>query len=245
MNIKSNFKDYYDNAVCSLYCTSGLNSDRIYVRKSKEVLYSNPEYKRFFFMSDWTAFNKLYTTDNIKTAHTVIDSLTVIGFCDRIYYALKIKNKWYYNVDNLETEYALNLNDLERIKFTKKAKAKDKYYRHKAIGDSAIKELKDALKEFTDKESIIQDLFLSYKVPVFALKINNWQYRNSPIRLVLNPALKDYHFYKIFNPVQTYQEIEMYLNSKLLEVDQPKQITDNIVLLEAKGFDKVKSFRNI
>ncbi len=59
--------------------------------------------------------------------------------------------------------------------------------------------------------------------------------------IVVNPSLKELEFYKLFDPVTTYQMISMYFGNKFFSEPKTVEIAD-IYKVQQHGFDS-KSFR--
>ena len=60
--------------------------------------------------------------------------------------------------------------------------------------------------------------------------------------ITYHDCLGDFEFFRIFQPVQAFQEINMWLSSQAAPIKPIPQISDEI-MLEVKGFDKKLSFR--
>jgi len=75
------------------------------------------------------------------------------------------------------------------------------------------------------------------RAPIFMIKGHNVQ--NEQL-LILNPNLSKLHFQKIFDPIQAYQQLSMYLGQHVKEPDVPNP--PDKIMVEIKGFDK-HSFR--
>lgn len=60
--------------------------------------------------------------------------------------------------------------------------------------------------------------------------------------VMVNPKLADYGFFKILDPYQTYQELDMFVNAHLHRPTRPMIPVSNTDMLAKKGFDKF-SFR--
>jgi hypothetical protein len=88
---------------------------------------------------------------------------------------------------------------------------------------------------FHDK-SFLEEIFISLDTPIFIIPGKNIL-RKDP-RIIINPNLKEYLIQKKFNPVNTYQEIDMYL-SNILTCSENHDInmTDELKR-DSKGFDE-------
>ena len=72
---------------------------------------------------------------------------------------------------------------------------------------------------------------------------NYWNWKSDTQKFFINPLLKDYQFYKVYDAVQTFQEIQMFISGvlgnkekEIIEVADKYKITQH-------GFDKKWSFR--
>jgi hypothetical protein len=236
MKIISNFVDYYDYAACPTYCN---DSEIVFMRNpisienethsNKFCFHLNPTYFRFT-KYDYDMF-----------------SMKLIGFCGKLYIRYYL-NPDYRKFDKLSHKDQLNwgwydLNTLieESCKyFSSKKYIKDAIsHEAKTIGyyKREINEIQNII-----TSDMLNKISLKYNTPYFMIypKIYSENYNLS---LNFN-SLKHIKFFRLLDPYQTYQEIEMYFNSILIVPDNHLQITDNKVILEAKGFDFKQSFRH-
>ena len=63
-----------------------------------------------------------------------------------------------------------------------------------------------------------------------------------PLRVIHNPRLSDYDFYRAIDPVTAYQELDMYISGVLTSAGKPMVVTEDKYRIQAAGFDKT-SFR--
>ena len=221
MRIISKFKDYYDSVQGVMY-----DENITYIRKSEKV-----------DVSDIITF---------PYYHTLLDcELVLIGFCGRIFivhifakpcpydrhekvelkHYIKEHNLKAYNVPNgyggieVVADYSLQ----NTVKFNVE---NSRYY-----AERYSKSLNELL-EFSVK---IEKLNLSqkYQTPMFTLRTAG----HREVTLNTAPTLKDFNFQSQFDPYTAYQEIVMWIGAQAVN-EYPPQITDNIVLRDAKGFDK-------
>lgn len=80
------------------------------------------------------------------------------------------------------------------------------------------------------------ELFEKFSTPIFVV-------HHLGRRVTLHPNLTEYQFYKLKDPFTTYQELSVYIGSRLVADQQGTQTIPDISLVESKGFDKIKSFR--
>jgi len=256
MKLISTFYDYYDSAKCFSFCEG---SEAIYIRKSKEHTIELPSMHSTYYVSSNWFYNRSYRLSEFIFPEV---SFSIVGFCGKFYAFYKITvpkhSKEYYSYHR-EHEYAEDVNIyfygkdtnllteffIDKIckktyhLFIKRLKKKPK--KLNILNDNLItfkRKTEYYLVNITPK---LEPLFLKYETPCFL--ITKDKYKNHYV-LKTNPTLKDIQFFKVFVPTLAYQEIEMFFNSVLVQNEEPLQITDSIVLLEAKGFDKKKSFRH-
>ncbi|RKZ67037.1 MAG: hypothetical protein DRQ48_10215 [Gammaproteobacteria bacterium] len=220
MKIISKYHDYYDSVQGVMF-----DDDIKYIRKSieHEVNFRLP-YHDF----------KVYC------------DLAIIGFCGKVYPVIICTNVGYqensdiydYLVKNhkkiikrrhdilpdtfitYDMDEGLTLARSTRYKFRNKNNSK-----HIARLDDFCRELESS------------DLFEQYETPIFSIQHSRTNTNNN---LVLNtgPELKDFNFQHIMDPYTAYQELVMWIGNKATN-EWPPQITDNIVLRDSKGFDKM------
>lgn len=232
MRIVSDFKDYYD-------CIQKIAQDRSYtwVRKQKEIT------------AKW--FDTGYRIWTFETR--------IIGFCGKLYPCAKYyyggdkdettgvidrtKSKTFYCFDSLMTGYQKDApkqyKDLD-----KRSKEKDFWLR-----SYTITHLKTFFKK-SDEIASSKDwtyLFVDNKTPCFVYNPDH-RFNNN---IILNGSLKEWEFYRIFEPNTAFQELTMYLGSALCLNSEttPKykgmKLNNDISdkdMRDIKGFDD-KSFK--
>jgi hypothetical protein len=103
---------------------------------------------------------------------------------------------------------------------------------------------KEELEEFFKMERYqkMDYLFHEWKIPIFSLEFDDL---SDGIIVSKNRRLKDFEFYRLFEPTKAFQEVSMFIGGVLgSEGPGIVKITDNIVLRDKAGFDKT-SFKNI
>jgi len=222
MRIISKFKDYYDGG--AVY---GIDQERVYVREHQQ---------------------------DVDIDDTGIDLryFEVIGFCGEIYVILnasepefythndRVIKEWkrnpkdfiLYNDDALENDFVnkdgFSFDDDRNTKpddiFKLKPYDQDNYqFRWR-------KEYYDGL--INNKK--INELFLKYKVPTFHLKRGNRR-----TLLTLNPILQNFAFYRMYDTIQAFQKIEMFISSVLVSENQGDvPVGDDVTLAKSKGFNE-------
>jgi len=221
MRIISKFKDYYDSVQGVMY-----DENITYIRKSEKI-----------DVSDIVGFPHYTTLYGCE--------LVVIGFCDRIYLVhtfnapcpydrhelvelkkyIKERHLRTYNVPNGYggTDVVADYDLQACVKFN--VENSKYYYERFAQSLNTLLEFSTELRQL--------NLFQKYKTPVFTLRITG----HREVTLDSSPTLKDFNFQSQFDPYTAYQELVMWIGAQAVN-EYPPQITDNIVLRDAKGFDK-------
>lgn len=250
MKIISKFKDYYDSMRCYAMCSD----DFMYIRKIKEILVGNPRTDQFNSIDSRSSTFK-YTIDTF-----------IIGFCGKFYqgyivtkpanpgihtYTLEKRVGIYYSA---KEAYSIAVD----TKYVSKAYKKGVPGRHRwdtvtANKGNSVKETrlniitsKDKMENEWFKKKVEQltkaNIFKEHNTPCFVYT-HLTSDRHQTTNIIINPPLKDFEFFKIFEGHRCYQELEMYLGNKLLEKNNAPQIIDDKVKIQQHGFDLKKSFR--
>jgi len=153
-----------------------------------------------------------------------------IGFCGEIYHCYVVKmprnyTQWSKYLDYHHYDFYYNVNDF--IDGNIKTKDKNIIKLFKRDENLKIKHMLNIIKKF--------NLFAKYKTPVFMMYTHNY---DKEYNVIINPKLEDVQFHKLFNGMQTYQEIEMYIGSMMLQREMNGNITDDKILALNHGFDK-------
>jgi hypothetical protein len=216
MRIISNFHDYYDGVM-----KYGVDHLNIYKRKEKviSIPFENTktaEYKKYF------TFFELLDTPNpyrfyIGTPGNNL-KYSFILFAGELYPVISFFSNHYYSYIDLMTN--------EKI--------------HKFCEERELKYFK---KFFDVKE--IEEKIIDYQIKVKSpiVIFNQVYFRCDGHKLTLNGKLKDYSFFKVVDPFQAYQKIEMFTTNHLIDIMPVKEIAD-IDKVVKHGFDK-KSFRRM
>lgn len=154
----------------------------------------------------------------------------LIGFCGDIFPCVIFDKNICYNIDEVNKVMDGLLKKREKIRY---------YSKKYSFRDREI----DFIKYFNkyDKKDY-EYLFKKYHTPIWVDRRNEF---------IVSDCLKQYDFFRIFDPYQAFQEISMYFGGVLGSHTTSKtkyqgKPMDNTVsdkdLIEAKGFDKF-SFR--
>ena len=188
----------------------------VYLRKTREIINNNRPYH--------------YRISTIK-----------IGFCGKIYLGFHtclngLDSEYFYDVESL--------NNYVNHWYTNVQPDKDFLLSWNCSGgfnwkyryDYGINNIKTAKEKFNNhkQDNNLLSKFIEFQSPVFVLADFNY---------TINPCLKDYNFYKVFNTFLAFQEIYMYISGVLGNNNKPIPEIKDIDMVEIKGFDKKTSFR--
>jgi hypothetical protein len=240
MLILSKQKDYYDGVVG----TMGVDKTIVYERQITEI--ENPDrptmFKRhpfwwssnphspFLQLDEFRTINKEFRT---KYEHS---GYFILGFCGKLYVGWKlykeVKKQGYPNF-NLITTITYDFDEIKKI-----IKSKNRH--------GNMEDLVNYIKTY-DAMQFFRDL----NAPAFVYDAD--YHRNSiyeytgikstaGTRFAVNPILKDYEFYKVFDAFQAFQEVQMFMGGVLGRGEKPiTEVADKYKITQ-HGFDKF-SFR--
>ena len=238
MYIISKKKDYYDGVAG----TTGIDKTIIYDRQIIEIE-NNDLPKIFQQYSLWTnpktsPFVKLGNT-NIKKELRVVYASTyhfIVGFCGKLYVGWKLYSEG-KNPRTGEKELITTITyDNENIIKLVEDHSWGSYF-------------KDDLDYVLTYNPI--ELFREFNSPIFLYDHNYnrtdidryWRtdidryWRNHP-KFFINPLLKEYQFYKVFNAIQAFQEIQMFLGGVLGNKEKEIVNVADKYKITQHGFDK-------
>jgi len=241
MRIVSNFRDYYDSALCY-----GADPNLLYVRTEQVFerdLYSR-DVKKYFpgDMDDilqpvFSLLAGMPEEISIPARRLCRIQITskIIGFCGVLYPAMDIDGVTYYSpqsiIETLPDKLLKDVNT-KREKLEELINRKDTW----SIWGNTNLGSKSWEKMTIDISSRkYDDVFVGLKSPIFRFEklVGPRLYR-----LTLNPCLKKDLFQKIKIPTDCFQEISMYVGNQLVSQEDPTaNITDD-VLRDEKGFNE-------
>jgi hypothetical protein len=229
MYIISKKKDYYDGVAG----TTGIDKTIVYDRQIIEVN-DNDFPKILHPYSIWTnrkpsPFVKLGNTNIKRDLRVVYKDISpfIIGFCGKLYVGWKLYSE-----------------------------GKEIYYGYKesiitiTYDNKIIKKLVEQFSwdgNFEDNLNYVLnydpiDIFRNFNTPVFLYDsaygktaIDDW--RKNP-KIFINPLLKEYQFYKVFDAFQAFQEIQMFLSGVLGNKEKNILEVADKYKIEQHGFDK-------
>ena len=231
--VNKEFHDYYDK--CMSY---GVDMTVVYDRKYSELEHDNNLVKksnRFLtnIPTTWYGVQQNRISEEVygKNFRYVFES-GVIGFCGIIYPFLRIDTiKDVGCTYESDIEYIYNFDEYSR--FITKRK----------IGKNSILHNMKAMKDFfTQMENI--DFFFDIKNPIF-INIPFFYNRsyNKERKLLINPNLSDYAFYKVIDSMSAFQKISSFLSGVLGGVHPPTLEVSDEVKKHKAGFGHKYAFK--
>ena len=231
MYVISKFKDYYDGVVGSV----GIDKTIVYERKLIELEgYKNfpDEFRNDQPWRNWNDQNHFLSLSDYgieqQSKYEISDNF-IIGFCGKLYLGWKFhwrtpSDHKYYGRFHTKIIY-----DLDEVK---------KHLRGSHWGNS----------KFIDDVNYVLNynpinLFRKYKTPVFVYDSHykrsgvdyNWKDQS---RFIINPLLKEYEFYKVFDPFTTFQEIQMFVSGVLGTNEKEIIDVDDKYKIKQHGYNK-------
>jgi len=216
MRIISKFHDYYDSVM-----RMGMDKECIYFRDSTEIILD----KLYNYQEDLFSLN-IESINNVDYNGNNSDFQSekfIVGFCGKIYPCIKERISWQDYCYNHESEILFH--------YSKETIDEKKYNKYSYKNS------------FFDKNWVsYEHYFEKYKVPIFViLPIAKY---NESKKLILNPQLKQYEFFKMKDSYTAYQEIFMFLSGVLGSGQKEIVNISDIDKIKKKGFDKF-SFRKV
>jgi hypothetical protein len=206
MYIISKYRDYYDGAV-----GMGIDKTIVYDRHFKSMPIPTHIKEKLREKEYWYSwFTHQHHSQIPKGKYNTY--LIVIGFCGKLYPAIKTQKHIYRNY-SYDSVYDI-MYDVDEIKaFMDKHQRKTKYFRDSKTDAQYFEEYLDKIKGVD-----VLEIHREFNSPIFA-----WGYppveipshgfeRDYGEDFYINPILKDYSFAKIFDPYTAFQEIQMFIS---------------------------------
>jgi hypothetical protein len=176
-----------------------------------------------------------------------------IGFCGKMYPVFEIYRK---DADKITPKFCTKIEDFDAyIEANFKDKTIEEYrtkpangrYANRAWlnGDFPNDQRRHKLVNYFEKlsgpvqEYSCEKAFDFYNVPIFIIQHKRYF---PDERLILNPRLKDYEFFRIMDPYTAFQELSMYWGGKA-HAAKPIPEMDDATKIEQHGLDPKWSFR--
>jgi hypothetical protein len=193
--VNKEFNDYYDSCM-----TYGMDEKLVYVRNLEEYSQKSRLYTLVFnelqkFMS-YNSRKNNFSSLNCDTSEFKIKS-GIIGFCGKLYPYFKI-----FSEETQQIKYTFDKKFMKA--FTIKISKNNSNFFSLNLSLATVESFMSV--------KINQDLFFKLGNPIF--QIDNK-------KLIINPNLRRYKFYKIINAFTAYQEISIFLGGVLEEAHPP------------------------
>ncbi|MCK9439746.1 MAG: hypothetical protein WC188_11510 [Candidatus Caldatribacteriota bacterium] len=240
MKLISKEHDYYDSI-----SKFGIDKTCIYIRKLAEYFEDEKEFKQIFSQLPIQNLKYIkntcdYYSDN--SVHIIVEEIGYVFFCGECFIFIHLKNHktkqeiFAYSFEEVDTF----INSVGSKKDIEKYNSKHLYSNSFPLSKENVKEVFLQIKEI--KNDNIIDFHHKINCPIIYFEFNQ---NSSNNKLILNPILKKYEFFKIFDPYSAFQKISSFI-SGIMGGQCPKMIKiKDSVRLEKHGFDKVTSFRNM
>jgi hypothetical protein len=225
MRIYSNFVDYYDPVQFTTPAAKADPQDCVFTRKTSTEI----------FPMSANVVKEARKVDVFRYRNSLISFLPLF-FCGKMYLIPKmnliydIRYQFFSSFDKA-LEFVLSRKDIS--------------YLQRDQSEQFVSRVKKNAKDFenfiTRSLGINDEFYVKARAPYFLIsEVSSF---HGHIIIIKNPNLREIGFYKILDAFTTFQEIEMFFNSVLINKNDSPQITDDKVICEAKGFDKKISFR--
>lgn len=217
MRIISDFHDYYDGVM-----KYGADQSNIYKRMEKIISIPYNKTNTAEFKEYFTFFESLDTPNPYRFyIGTPGNNLrySFILFAGELHPVISLFSNHYYNYTDLTTSN----DDI-----------------HKFCEERELKYFKKFF-DVKETEQKITNYQVKVKSPVVIF--NQIYVRTDGHKLTLNGKLKDYSFFKVVDPFQAYQKIEMFTTNQMIDTIPIKEIADSDKIVK-HGFNK-QSFRRM
>ncbi|KWU17943.1 hypothetical protein [Burkholderia cenocepacia] len=244
MRIKSPFVDYYDRAI-----GYGQDTSRLYLRQTvaHDVGVKEQWLRPLLAYLDTGALSGAYDLgDGVLALRTF-----VILFCGKLYAGLRTHRFRREQSSDLRSRRLVeNGGDGQRVFYDAPSALA---YLTEQLGTERIqkKKVKLACRDNPIANGTLEERIGRLFQMQGSDKLNAWCIENSIACAVLlpregqfltNPSLEDFQFFKVFGPVETYQELGMFWGGVLAPDSKPLPDVADDYRIAAHGFDK-RSFK--
>ena len=238
MLIISKKKDYYDGVVGTMGVDKTIVYDRDMIELDNRNTPSPFKGKDSFWGLKYreTPFHELSYISIKKENRNVCDEHAhfIIGFCGKLYIGWKLYREIDPTYHTISTEITYDTEYMQTILEEK----------------SWHTNLDDGIKYILSYNAL--PIFRELKVPVFVYDADFGRtsfdkkrsiYNSFKPKFFINPLLKDYEFYKVFDTFQAFQEVQMFMGGVLGKGEKDIVEVADKYKIEQHGFDYKYSFR--
>jgi len=237
MYVISKHRDFYDGVAG----TTGIDKTIVYTREMIE-LDENRMPKIFTRKKDsWKRndenhfFNLRYHRLKKEFAHVCDEhAYFIIGFCGKLYVGWKLYRVADDILRRVSTQITYDIDHMKTIL------EENSWYSKNHLDDIDYIQNFNAVQIFRDLNTPV----FVYDSDFGRVSFHGNRYGNHKSKFLVNPILKDYEFFKVFDTFQAFQEIQMFLGGVLGKNEKEIiQVADKYKIAQ-HGFDKW-SFRKM
>lgn len=238
MLIVSKEHDYYD-AIMRL----GVDKSCIYIRRLQEYFQDEEGYKKVYQLipnKDLKHVGNRYDCGFDNSSDVYIEKIGGIYFCGMYFPFINIIDR-----KHKKEVFAYSIEEVDRFINTYGSTKDITEYnkRNKSYGIFIPLRRRYVSEIFNvNKNKNETNISFHHIIDSPIVLIENNQCRGNS-KIILNPILKAYYFFKVFDPYRTFQEISMFIGGVLGgQTPKMERVSDEI-RLEKHGFDRKTSFR--
>lgn len=240
MRIVSNFRDYYDSI-------QGMGQDLglQYIRMRKELPLTRG------LPSCGAASGHGYRWGTTRIDLGVDDG--VVGFCGKIYGFVRLETTdpdakpdpvyghrkrlvvYCYNMEAVDAFVEKHFKPKQLAQYRRPVN-----YKVAARGGAtwprncARIEFQQFFERVEQSQDHYADVFTEHRCPIWTYQKGGWREKS---KLILNPGIKEFEFFRVFDPYTAFQEISMFLGG-MASPEKPIPPISDEDLAACKGFDK-------
>ena len=229
MYIIGKWKDYYDGVAGSLGIDKTIVFERDIIEIEETHKFPEPfKNEKKFNLKKKNPFHEIaYFHLNKNNGKYEGGGMFIIGFCGKLYLGWKFvyPEKNYPYTKHIDIIYGVE----NVIDFIEQRVWRGNF--------------SDYTRDILNYDPI--EIFREYKTPYFVYdlnldpinNLNKNRYHQKPY-FIINPVLKDYEFYKVFDPFTAFQEIQMFLSGVLGTNERDIVEVEDKYKIAQHGFDK-------
>jgi len=244
MLIASKEHDYYDSIM-----QLGVDKTCVFTRKMLEWFDNESEYKRIFSIKPRIDMKYVITRmDRFRNpiGNIRIEKTGYIFFCGSCFPFLDLSD-----VDRTGVKHSLfafSPEEVDRFVYSFGAKedkigydTKSKRHSINFWNTPLTLRQENIQLVFSNRANKTDDIIDFHHKIDSPIVVFDFFYRNH--KITINPLLKNYEFYKVFDPYTTFQELSMFISGVMGGKTPKMEKVSDEVRLEKHGFDKKTSFR--
>lgn len=234
MYIISKQKDYYDGVVGSM----GIDKTIVYEREFVEIKDYKDFPNEFRRNQPWRRggenhFLNLGHYPTVKESKYLVADSFIVGFCGKLYLG------WKFHWEEQEMQDYGGYSPVVKTKIIYGFENAKEHLKNERWSGNLVDDVNYVLSYDP------MDIFRKYSTPIFIyddnynrLRILEYWGKHGGSRFLINPMLKKYEFYKVFDAFTAFQELQMFISGvlgtgekEIIEVEDKYKIAQH-------GFDK-------